>query len=204
MKAGQVFEQEIIDALRPYVRENSVVVDVGANFGQMSLIFSDWVGPNGLVYSIEADDYIHHVLSKNVTNNGKSNVRPIFAAAFDTLGKTLLYPRQDFKEHRAYGSYGLDPTAAEGRSVPTITIDSLAIDRDVSVVKVDIQGSDLLALRGARETIAKHKPVIIFEFEEELQHNFGTTLGQYMEFVNSIDYRIAKTINGINYLIEPA
>jgi FkbM family methyltransferase len=203
MKAGQVFEQEIIDALRPYVRENSVVVDVGANFGQMSLVFSEMVGPNGLVYSIEADDYVHHVLCKNVSNNRRSNVRPIFAAAFDTLGKTLLYPQQDFKEHNAYGSYGLDPTATHGRSVPTITIDSIAIDRDVSVMKVDVQGSDLAALRGARETIAKHRPVIVFEFEEELQQKFGTSLEQYIEFVRSIGYRIAKTINRINYLIEP-
>src|SRR5580700_4253773 len=34
MKAGQVFEAEIVEALRPYVRQRSVVIDVGANFGQ--------------------------------------------------------------------------------------------------------------------------------------------------------------------------
>jgi FkbM family methyltransferase len=204
MKAGQLFEAEIVDALRPYVRQSSVVIDVGANFGQMSLTFSAMVGKDGQVYSIEADDYIYYVLRTNLKNNGAENVTSIFAAAYDSNGASLRYPRQDFKEHGAYGSYGIDPNAQEGREVLTMTIDSLKIERPVSVIKVDIQGSDLFALRGARDTIAQHKPAIIFEFEQQFQEKFSTSFNDYVEFIGSIGYRVEKTVNAINYLIVPA
>jgi FkbM family methyltransferase len=204
MKAGQVFEAEVIETLRPYVKEGSVVVDVGANLGQMTLLFSDMVGAAGRVYSLEADEYIFHVLNKNVSANAKTNVTPVWGAVYDTCGQTLFYPAQDFQRFDSYGSYGIDPNATEGRGIKTITIDSLEIEQPISLIKVDIQGSDLFALRGARETIRKHKPTIIFEFEQQFQAEFGTTFDDYMEFVKSITYRIDKTVNGINYLIVPA
>jgi FkbM family methyltransferase len=203
MKAGQVFEAEIVDALRPFVEVGSAVVDVGSNLGQMALLFSEMVGENGLVYAIEADPYIYSILCKNVAVNNRANVRTINGAAYDHADDTVLYPEQDFKELGSYGSYGVDPTAKEGRPIRTLTIDGLKLDRHISVIKVDIQGCDLIAMRGARETIAKHKPTIIFEFEEEFQKRFGTSFEQYMAFVESIGYRTARIINGINYLIVP-
>src|SRR5579871_648525 len=203
MKAGQIFEEEIVDALRPHVRRATVVVDVGANLGQMSLLFSEMVGPRGRVYSIEADDYIHAVLRKNIEVNGRVNITPIQAAAYDRAGETVLFPRQDFREFAAYGSYGIDPKASEGRAVETITIDGLAIEQPISAIKVDVQGSDLFAMRGARETIRRHRPVVIFEYEEQFQERFGTSHAEYMAFIEEVGYRVERTINGINYLIVP-
>jgi FkbM family methyltransferase len=203
MKAGQVFEREVVESLRPYVAEGSAVVDVGANLGQMTLQFSDMAGAAGRVYSFEADEYVFHVLNKNVVANAKTNVTPVWAAVYDTCGQTVFYPVQDFQRFGSYGSYGIDPNATDGRGVATITIDSLNIEHPISLIKVDIQGSDLFALRGARDTIQRHKPTIIFEFEQQFQSEFGTSFEDYMEFVKSIDYKVDKTINGINYLIVP-
>ncbi len=203
MKAGQVFEAEVIEGLRPYVRDGSAVVDVGANLGQMTLLFSEMVGQSGKVYSVEADEYIYSILCKNVAINGRSNVNAIHAAAYDTCGDTVFYPVQDFERFGSYGSYGIEPGATDGRAVATITIDSLKIDHPISLIKVDIQGSDLFAMRGARATIEKHRPAIIFEFEQQFQEKFGTSFQDYMDFVQSINYRVDKTINGINYLVVP-
>jgi FkbM family methyltransferase len=203
MKAGQVFEREVIESLRPYVADSSAVVDVGANLGQMTLLFSEMVGAAGHVYSLEADEYVFHVLTKNIAANAKTNVTPVWAAVYDTCGKMVFYPVQDFQRFGSYGSYGIDPNATDGRGIATITIDSLKIEHPISLIKVDIQGSDLFALRGARETIQQHQPTIIFEFEQQFQAEFGTSLDDYMEFVKSINYKVEKMINGINYLIVP-
>jgi hypothetical protein len=44
---------------------------------------------------------------------------------------------------------------------------------------------------------------ILFEYEPLLQEQFGTTLADYMHFVERIGYRIERVINGITYLILP-
>jgi Methyltransferase FkbM domain len=75
-------------------------------------------------------------------------------------------------------------------------------------MKVDIQGSDLFALRGAVETIKRHRMPILFEFEQQFQAEFGTSFQDYVDFVNSISYRFEKVVLvprplSINYLIVP-
>jgi hypothetical protein len=93
--------------------------------------------------------------------------------------------------------------ATAGRTVKTLTIDRLNINTPISFMKVDIQGSDLFALRGAVETIKRHRMPIIFEFEQQFQAEFRTSFQDYVDFVNSISYRFAKLVMDINYLIVP-
>jgi hypothetical protein len=73
----------------------------------------------------------------------------------------------------------------------------------VSFFKVDVQGSDLFVLRGAVETIARHKMPIIFEFEDQFQDEFETSFADYGAFIDSISYRVHQVVDRINYLIVP-
>lgn len=202
--AGTVFEPEIVEVARQYVTRDSVAIDVGANFGQMTLLFSQMVGPAGAVYALEADDYVHHVLTQTVQLNGARNVVTIPKAVHERSGEKVFFPDQDFVRFSTYGSYGIDHKATAGRQVETVTIDSLAIDRPISFMKVDVQGCDLFAMRGAVETIRRHRMPIIFEYEEQFQENFGTSFEDYVQFTRQIGYRFVKTVNAINYLIVPA
>lgn len=202
MMAGRVFEPEVVDIARQYITERTTVLDIGANFGQMTLLFSEFVGERGHVFSFEADDFIFEVLKKNIAANDRDNVTPICKAVYDTDGHEMFYPVPDFRRFGSYGSYGLDPNAKDGRKVETITIDSMNIQNDISFMKVDVQGSDLFVLRGAVETIKRHKMPIIFEYEAQFQEEFQTSLKDHMQFIDSIDYKIGKVI-GINYLIVP-
>ncbi|MGQ9368795.1 FkbM family methyltransferase [Azospirillum sp. ST 5-10] len=203
MKAGKIFEEEVVDVMRPYIKQGTAVLDVGANLGQMSIIFSKSVGPSGRVYSFEADPYICYVLRKNIDENSDGNVKVYNNAVYDKCDDYIFYPEQDFKRFSAYGSYGVDPAAKEGRRIPMITIDSLKIEETISLMKVDIQGSDLFALRGAVDTIHRNRMPIVFEFEEQFQEKFGTSFADYMKFVEDIGYRVETTINTINYVIVP-
>src|SRR5688572_12431296 len=54
MKKGEVFEPEIVAVAKRFIKKGTVVLDAGANFGQMSLIFSRFAGDGGRVYSFEA------------------------------------------------------------------------------------------------------------------------------------------------------
>lgn len=200
MKRGDVFEQDIIDAARRFIVPGSVVLDIGSNFGQMAAAFSQMVGPSGTVHAFEADAFIYELLERNLKENGCDNVVAHFGAVWHDDGLTLFYPEPDFKRFGSYGSYGIDMKATSGRQVRSFTIDSLKIEDPISFIKVDIQGSDLFALKGSRETIARHQPAIIFEFEEQFQNEFGTSLDDYMNYIREIDYEIVGEVGGISYV----
>ncbi len=203
MRKGEVFEQEVVDLARQYIRKDSCVLDIGANFGQMSLLFAEMVGKKGQVLAFEANNYVFHILHKNIEANNIKNVRPYLRAVYNQSNNEIVFPNIDFKKWTSYGSYGLNPQISTGTSVKTLSIDDLDIKMPISFMKVDIQGADLFALQGAVKTIEKHKMPILFEYEEQFQEQFGTSFNDYIEFVRSIGYKFEKTIDKINYLIVP-
>ena len=203
IRSGRVFDEHIVQCASEYIRSGTTVVDVGANFGQMTLQFARMTGDSGRVYAIEADDYVHHILRQNLQVNGIGHVTTINKAAHVTAGLQVFFPDQDFVRFQTYGSYGLDPNAKTGRSVETMTVDSLNIETPVSFLKVDVQGSDLFALQGAKQTILRHRMPIIFEYEEQFQKEFGTTFQDYVDFVLGMNYRFVKTVDDINFVVVP-
>ncbi len=201
--SNAIFDEPIYELSKSYIANGTTVLDVGSNFGQMALLFSNLVGDKGLVYAFEADDFIYDVLKKNVAANSKKNIVPNYGAVHNKSNTTLFFPLQDFKRFDTYGSYGIDYVNGKGRAVNTLTIDDLNIETPISFMKVDVQGGDLYAMQGAIKTIAKHKMAILFEyeylFEEEQSFNFQ----QYVEFVEKINYKFVRVINGHNFLILP-
>ncbi len=204
IKSDLVFDEEIVNAARRFGRPDTAILDVGANFGQMSVLFSEIVGPGGKVYSFDADDFIFEILNKNIAANERTaRIVPVFGAVHNVPGQTLYFPEQDFERFPSYGSYGIDYQGNKGRPVPTITIDSLAINEPISFMKVDVQGGDLLAMRGAVKTIAKNKMPIVFEYEYQFEAELKLSFQEYVDFVAEIGYRFESVINGYNYLIVP-
>ena len=203
MKAGTYFEPEVIATASKLIQPGTVVLDVGSNFGQMAILFSKLVGEDGLVYAFEADDYVFEVLKKNIAANNCKNIIPVFGAVYNETGKELIFPKQDFVRFGAYGSYGIEPTADSGRKVQSIKIDDIEFTKPVSFMKVDVQGSDLFAMEGARETMLHHKMPVLFEFEQQFQEKFGTTFQSYVSLVNELNYQFNEVVMEINYLISP-
>ena len=202
IKENRIFDEEIYNASRSCVTPGTVVLDVGSNFGQMALLLSRLTGPEGQVHAFDADDFVYAILEKNVAVNQADNVVTHFGAVHDVAGQTLYFPVQDFERFGTYVSFGIDYKNQQGRPVPTLTIDDLDISRPVSFMKVDVQGGDLLALRGARRTIDRHRMPIIFEYEYLFEDELGLKFQEYVDFVQSIGYRFDKVLKGNNFLIR--
>lgn len=203
MKKGELFEPEIVAVGAKYIKPATVVLDIGSNLGQMGIEFSKLTGPNGKVHCFEANDFVFELLSRNLKLNGADNAIPHFCAVWNKSGEELIFPDPDFQRFGSYGSYGIDPKAKTGKKVMTQSIDDLGITEKVSFIKVDIQGSDLFALQGAKQLIARDKPIIIFEFEKQFQKEFGTSFKDYQNFIQEINYQVIETINKINFVIGP-
>lgn len=200
---NNIFEKEVVDLASKYIKPGTAVLDLGANFGQMSILFSEFVGQGGKVYSFDADNFIFEILSKNIKANNKENIIPVFGAVHNRANEELFFPEQDFVEYQTYGSYGIDYNVKQGRKVKSLTIDSMNIPEKISFMKIDIQGGDLQAMQGAVKTIEKNKMPILFEYEYHFEDKFKLNFQEYVDFVASINYKFEKVINGHNYLIIP-
>jgi len=204
IKSGDIYGEEVVNLARRYIKPGTAVIDAGANFGQMSLLFSEMAGDSGKVYSLEADDFVFDILTKNIEANERSGaIVPVFGAVHDTVGETLHFPVQDFKRFQSYGSHRIDYNGGPGRPVKTFTIDSLNIETPVSFMKIDIQGGDLQAMQGAVNTIKRNRMPIIFEYEYIFEDELKMSFQDYVDFVQGIDYRFQKVLIYHNFLIVP-
>ena len=204
IRSNRIFDREIVDLAGQYIKAGTAVLDVGANFGQMSVLFSNLAGDAGKVYGFEADDFVFEVFEKNILANHKEGrIIPIFGAVHNVANETLIFPVQDFREFGTYGSYGIDYNADKGRSVNSITIDSLEIPEPVSFMKIDIQGGDLQGMQGAVKTIQRNRMPILFEYEYQFEARFNMSFQSYVDFVRDMDYVFKRVVIGHNFLIVP-
>lgn len=199
---GKFFDPEIIDVAKKYIKKGTAVLDVGANFGQMSIEFSKATGSDGKVYSFEAQDFVYQFLQRNINANGCTNVQLYNRAVWDKENVTLFFPEPDMQSPAPYSGNSISETIMTN-PVQTLTIDSLNIEEPVSFMKIDIEGADIFALKGARNTILKNRMPVIFEFTQHVQNDFKTSFNDYVEFVNSVDYKFEEVVMGYNYLILP-
>ena len=166
------------------IQPGDVVVDLGANIGSNTLLLSDRVGSSGHVYAFEP--IMHRPLSKNLETNGASNVTLIAAAVSDEPGEMTMVVRGNCidshlrrpgaAEEAGKDAKRLEP-GAEGEvdfredhfdreheqelSVPVTTLDAFVAEHKperLDFVKVDIEGAEEQAIRGATETIKRFKP----------------------------------------------
>jgi len=202
IKNDQIFDVKVYEIAKKYIRQGTTSIDIGSNFGQMAILMSRVVGENGFVHAFEADDFVFDVLEKNVKEN-TSNVITHFGAVHDKSNETLYFPKQNFIDFGTYGSYGIDYINGQGRPVNTIKIDDIDFKVPISFMKIDIEGGELFALKGAINTITKHRMPIIFEYGSHFEEKLKLCFQEYVDFVKSIDYRFERIVENVNYLIVP-
>ncbi len=135
---------------------------MGANIGIYSQFLSRCVGPTGLVHSFEPSPENFRLLS--TATHHLSNVRLTQAAVGERSGKCKLYVSDKLNvDHRAY--------AADGDSRRAVPIEMVALDdyfksgQRVDLIKMDIQGYELHALRGAQRVLQENPDInLLLEF----------------------------------------
>jgi FkbM family methyltransferase len=148
--------------LRRTLSPGDVAVDVGANIGIYTQLLSRWVGPTGLVHSFEPSPENFGRLQ--FATRKLANVRLSQSAVGESSRRTALYVSDKLNvDHRAY--------PPEGDSRPTVPIEMIALDdyfktgERVDLIKMDIQGYELHALRGASRVLADNPTIkLLFEF----------------------------------------
>jgi len=148
------YEFEMQRQISREVRPTSVFWDIGANVGFYSLLASKLVGA-GKVFAFEPAPRNVCYLKKHLALNRVSNVEVLAIAVSDRNGVASFAAEQTGFMGRLSGEGSL--------AVSTSTMDSLVAEGKVlppDYVKMDIEGAELLALRGGRETFQRFHPVL--------------------------------------------
>lgn len=165
-----------------------VVVDAGANIGVYSRFLSKCVGTAGTVHSFEPSPENFARLRAAVA--GLPNVLPRELAVSDTTGQQLLYISSCLNvDHRTY------PTAGELRR--TVSVRSTRLDdyfkpdQRVDLLKLDIQGYELHALRGAQRVLAENPTVkLLLEFWPFGLRSAGSSPEALLAFLQDHEFRV--------------
>jgi len=162
-----------LEFLRLLLRPGDIGLDVGANVGAFTVGMADKVGPSGLIHAFEPQTAICEILRTNAAPFKNIVVHREAAGAEPGI---LHVPPRDYDQIGNFGGVALG--GGEGEEVPVVTIDSLKLPR-LRVLKIDVEGMELDALRGADETIRRCEPALYVENDRDdlsealISHIFG-------------------------------
>ncbi len=192
------FEPNEFVFLRTALQPGMVVLDGGANEGLFSLYAARRVGPRGAVLAVEPSTREFARLRANIALNRLDNVKTFDVALGSQVGEALLaVARSRHAGMNAIEAADANESPAAWTSstepVPLETIDELVaragLDR-LDLVKLDVEGSEVDALDGARATISRFRPTILLEAEEQRLASQGRTKEELVRALNELGYEL--------------
>jgi FkbM family methyltransferase len=178
------------EAFRSAVQPGVVALDVGANVGSYSILLGQWVGPGGKVFAFEPADAVYAGLVAHIAlNRLEGIVEPVAAAVGEMEGSAPFVAASTAGEGRLAAS-----SERPSGSVPMNTIDAFCRARgiDPAFIKIDVEGWELSALRGARETIRRNRGrlALFVEMHPSLWPLLGVTKDEILAELESQSLRI--------------
>lgn len=151
---------------------NCVIVDGGANIGLVSIPLAQRIAPkNGTVISFEPQTEMFNCLAGSVALTGSHNVK-LVRAGLGTVSGTASLPAIDYGQEQDFGVVSLrdvkdgflvSDVLGLGNTVAVVALDDLALPT-LDFFKLDVEGWEIHALKGARATIHKHRPFLWIEY----------------------------------------
>jgi FkbM family methyltransferase len=154
------FSRAEVDLFARYVSTDMVAIDIGANIGAHTVELAKMVGAKGWVYAFEPQRIVFQALCANLAINQITNVSARQNALGDTPG-VIVVPDFDPTKMANFGGVALGKYSA-GEQVALTRLDDIKLER-CDFIKIDVEGMEASVVRGARETIKRHQPVLFVE-----------------------------------------
>ena len=158
IKKGYRWEGWMTTYFQRYIKPDTNAVDIGANIGSHTIVMSRFAKT---VHAFEPQKKIYKILNDNVRDNHCLNVKSYNLGLSNRKGITYLEKLENKPSNLGAVSI-VNGSEKKGEMINTITLDDLKLE-NVSLIKIDVEGHEYEVLQGARNTISRCKPVIIFE-----------------------------------------
>lgn len=197
-------EQYEVEFFKKEVKKGDTVLDLGAHIGYYTIFAAELVGAEGKVFAFEPEPNNFYLLKKNIEINNYRNVIPVQKAVSDKTGKGRLYLKEKKTQNRIYDSQEKDPFI----EIETVKLDDY-IEEKIDFIKMDIEGSEMGAVRGMVALLKKNQRVkIMTEFYPALIKKSGENPLDLLKLFKKCGFLInkindeEKKIEPINYLEE--
>lgn len=190
---GKLWEEWISGEVKKYYKEGTDILDIGANIGTHTLLFSE-IGP---VHSFEP--LYHAVVTQNVKSNSLKNPVKVYPYALsdETQVRNMYLPRRMPHGLKNYGGSSMHLNETAAHSNTPVPVECKTLDEVYngvpSVIKMDVENHEPYVLRGAINTIKTHKPSIIIEIS-----NYETS--EVPKILQSFGYTNYTTPDNSNYI----
>lgn len=189
------YEPELQAAVVNFVKPGMVVYDVGANIGFVSLLLARQVGATGRVFSFEALPANLERLRQNILLNGiTSQVEIVPAAVVESTRTVQFLVGPSTGMGKVDGSAGrMEYDYQESLPVQGFSLDNFIYDQGYpvpQVIKLDIEGGEVLALPGMRRLLNEKHPVVLMELHGSLSAEAA------MDEFSKADYRLKAMQHG--------
>ncbi len=196
-KIYEPFETHLMISL---IKPRDIIVDLGANIGYYTLIFSRHVGENGKVFAFEPGSSNFDILSKNIKMNGYSKIVVTEKRAVSNMDddEIILYLNDENPGmNRIYQANGSILKKDKQEIVKTIRLDTYFKDKSdyqkIDFIKMDLEGSEYGALNGmpniSRNPLNNNLKMLV-EFHPTSIVEYGKEPKQVLELIYSYGFDI--------------
>jgi FkbM family methyltransferase len=194
------------------IRSGDVVIDVGANEGYFTLLFSDIVGATGEVHAFEPVTPTFDRLVQRVDDAAWfDNITVTKAACGHSEGAaTMLVPDGDWGQAalvRHGAASWASPLRIEQYDTRIIRLDSYLASKGpgrVDFVKIDVEGAELHVVRGLLDTLATKKPIVAIELCADWTRDFGYEPADLITLLQEAGYDWLVSLNERPRSVRPA
>lgn len=187
LKFDGTYQIENLQAGLSYVTNHDCAIDGGAHIGTWSRVMS---GVFDRVIAVEPSPDTFECLGWNLAQAGCANVELRNIALGNEPGFVEMHLTPDQAEKANTGARFVKP----GGTIPVETIDSWDLP-SLGFLKLDVEGSEPMALAGAKDTIRRCKPVILFEAKFLWARNFGLPKDAVSKFLTHHGYVMATQVS---------
>jgi len=188
-----------------YLQEGMIVFDIGANIGELSLLFSRFVGSSGQVHAFEASQLTFDKLSTvcKIANRPQIILNHLAVADQEKILKLNVYSEEysgwNSLAHRPLENYGINIKPVYIEDIHSITLDNYCETNKIEFIdllKIDVEGAEYQVLLGAKYLFEnKRVRCCVFEFGGTT-FDMGNRPEEIESFLNSCGYRISNIVKG--------
>ncbi len=161
------YEEKELRFIENFLQEGDVFFDIGANIGLFSLVASEVVGVTGKVVAFEPFSENFQKLKKHIAINQATNIVAEQMAVSDELDSISLFLNEKDRNSGMVSRYASEYTLKE--DVASISIDQYLQEHELAprLIKIDIEGGELLALKGMEKTLQTVRPTLLIEINTD-------------------------------------
>jgi FkbM family methyltransferase len=157
---GKGYEVGTTKLFQKFVESGMNVVDIGAHIGYYTVLASKLVGEQGKVWAFEPEPRNYSELQKNLRLNQSNNVSYFRMAVGDRFKISELYYSARWSGECSLVEIKQRPK--DRVSVEVVTLDEALKNQRVDIIKMDVDGGEMMVLDGARELIERSPNLMMF------------------------------------------